>query len=75
MNVKYGGIASYLDIAITIGNPKAVRAVANANGANSLALIIPCHRIVGNDGKLVGYGGGLSIKKKLLNLEKVNIGF
>ena len=72
MKLKYGEIASYLDIAISIGNQKAVRAVANANGANSLALIIPCHRILGNDGALVGYGGGVPIKKKLLNLEKVN---
>ncbi len=48
----------------------AVRAVASANGANSIALIIPCHRIIGNGGELVGYGGGIPIKKRLLNLEK-----
>jgi methylated-DNA-[protein]-cysteine S-methyltransferase len=71
-NVKYGETASYLDIAKNIGNEKAVRAVASANGANSLAIIIPCHRIIGSNGKLVGYGGGLSIKKRLLDLEKKN---
>ena len=72
LNVKYGETASYLDIAKDIRNEKAVRAVASANGANSLAIIIPCHRIIGSNGKLVGYGGGLSIKKKLLDLEKKN---
>ena len=72
-NVKYGKTASYLDIAKSIGNEKAVRAVASANGANSLAIIIPCHRIIGSNGNLVGYGGGLSIKKKLLDLEIKNL--
>lgn len=70
-NVKYGETASYLDIAKNIGNEKAVRAVASANGANSLAIIIPCHRIIGSNGKLVGYGGGLLIKKRLLDLESL----
>ncbi len=64
---KFG--ASYLDLAKIINNEKVVRAVATANGANAIALIIPCHRIIGNDGKLVGYGGGLSTKQKLLDLE------
>ena len=73
LNVKYGETASYLDIAKDIRNEKAVRAVASANGANSLAIIIPCHRIIGNNGKLVGYGGGLSIKKRLLDLERKNL--
>ncbi|MDP8203649.1 MAG: methylated-DNA--[protein]-cysteine S-methyltransferase [Candidatus Tenebribacter mawsonii] len=72
MTVKYGETASYLDLAKTINNKKAVRAVANANGANSLGLIIPCHRIIGCNGKLVGYGGGLPTKKRLLKLEKDN---
>ena len=53
-------------------NEKAVRAVASANGANAIGLIIPCHRIIGSDGELVGYGGGLPIKKKLLKIEKEN---
>ncbi len=70
--VKYGEVASYLDLAKNIDNEKAVRAVASANGANSIGLIIPCHRIIGNDGQLVGYGGGLSVKKRLLKLEKEN---
>ncbi len=72
MNVKYGETASYLDLAKSIDNRNAVRAVASANGANSIGLIIPCHRIIGSDGKLVGYGGGLAVKKRLLNLEKEN---
>lgn len=71
MNVTYGQTASYLELAQTINNEKAVRAVANANGANAIALIIPCHRIIGNDGSLVGYGGGLDVKKRLLKLENV----
>ncbi len=69
MTIEYGTTASYLDLAKIINNEKAVRAVATANGANAIALVVPCHRIIGNDGKLVGYGGGLSTKKKLLDLE------
>ena len=72
IKVEYGEIASYLDLAKTINNEKAVRAVASANGANSIGLIIPCHRIIGSNGELVGYGGGLQVKKRLLNLEKAN---
>lgn len=70
LDVKYGETASYLDLAKRINKPKAVRAVANANGANAIALIIPCHRIIGSNGELVGYGGGLPAKKKLLHIEK-----
>lgn len=70
LKIKYGETASYLDIAKYIGNEKAVRAVASANGANAIAIIIPCHRIIGSNGELVGYGGGLPIKKRLLNLEE-----
>lgn len=69
MEIPYGETASYLDIAKSIGKPKAVRAVANANGANAIGLIIPCHRIIGTNGELVGYGGGLAVKKRLLKLE------
>ena len=69
MNIPYGKTVSYLQLSQTIGNPKAVRAVANANGANALSLFIPCHRIIGKDGSLTGYAGGLEIKKKLLELE------
>lgn len=70
MKVSYGATASYLQLAQDIGNEKSVRAVASANGANAIALIIPCHRIIGSDGQLVGYGGGLSVKQRLLRLEQ-----
>lgn len=70
MKIPYGATSTYLQLAKEIGNKKAVRAVANANGANSLSLIVPCHRIIGSDGQLVGYGGGLNVKKRLLNLEQ-----
>jgi len=68
--VPYGTTSSYLQLAKDINNEKAVRALANANGANSIAIIIPCHRIIGSNGQLTGYGGGLSVKKKLLYLEQ-----
>jgi len=68
--VEYGETATYLDLALSIGNENAVRAVGSANGANGLAIIIPCHRIIGSQGELVGYGGGLSLKKRLLELEQ-----
>jgi len=69
LRIKYGKTVSYLDIAKTIGRPEAVRAVANANGQNAIAVIIPCHRVIGSDGSLTGYGGGIAIKKRLLRLE------
>lgn len=69
LQVKYGKTASYLDIAKKIGKPEAVRAVANANAQNGIAVIIPCHRVIGSNGTLTGYGGGLAIKKRLLQLE------
>ena len=72
LQIKYGKTASYLDIAKKIGKTTAVRAIANANGQNSIAVIIPCHRIIGSDGSLTGYGGGIKIKKKLLDLESGN---
>ncbi|GAB1857648.1 methylated-DNA--[protein]-cysteine S-methyltransferase [Flavobacteriaceae bacterium MHTCC 0001] len=70
IHIKYGEIISYIDLARTIGDEKAVRAVASANGANAMSLIIPCHRIIGSNGDLVGYAGGLAVKQRLLNLEK-----
>lgn len=73
MQVPYGSTSSYLELARNIKNEKAVRAVANANGANSMSLIIPCHRIIGSNRKLVGYGGGLVAKEQLLKLENSNI--
>jgi len=72
MRVPYGATSTYLQLAKDIDNEKAVRAVASANGANSIGLIIPCHRIIGSDGELVGYGGGLPVKKRLLKLEQSN---
>ena len=70
IKVPYGTTSTYLQLAKDINNPKAVRAVANANGANAIGLIIPCHRIIGTSGELVGYGVGLPVKKRLLKLEK-----
>jgi len=70
MQIPYGSTASYLDLAKSIGNDKAVRAVASANGANAISILIPCHRVVGSDGMLTGYAGGLDVKEKLLTLEK-----
>ena len=68
--VPYGTTSTYLQLAKNIGNEKAVRAVASANGANSIGIIIPCHRIIGSNGELTGYGGGLPLKKRLLKLEQ-----
>lgn len=68
--VPYAGTASYKDIALAIGNPKAVRAVGQANNKNPIPIFIPCHRIIGSNGKLVGYSGGLEIKAFLLALER-----
>lgn len=69
LKVPYGKTLSYLELSKMIENEKAVRAVANANGANAIAIIIPCHRIIGSNGKLTGYAGGLDFKKRLLDLE------
>ncbi|PWI47020.1 cysteine methyltransferase [Candidatus Heimdallarchaeota archaeon B3_Heim] len=69
LDIKYGETVSYMDIAQKIGRPGAVRAVGNANGQNGIAIIVPCHRVIGSDGAPIGYGGGLPIKKKLLKLE------
>jgi methylated-DNA-[protein]-cysteine S-methyltransferase len=69
-DIPYGETRSYKDIAITIGNVKACRAVGMANNKNPISIIIPCHRVIGADGSLVGYGGGLDIKKSLLSLER-----
>ena len=74
MKVPYGVTSTYGQIAENIGSPKAVRAVGNANSANPISIIVPCHRIIGSDGELVGYGGGLSVKKRLLKLEQRNTG-
>ena len=70
LKVTYGTTSSYLQLAKYINNEKAVRAVAGANGANAIAIIIPCHRIISSNGELVGYAGGLPTKKRLLTLEQ-----
>jgi methylated-DNA-[protein]-cysteine S-methyltransferase len=70
LKIGYGKTASYRDIAIAAGRPKAVRAVGNTNRLNPVSIIVPCHRIIGSDGKLVGYGGGLWRKEWLLEHER-----
>jgi methylated-DNA-[protein]-cysteine S-methyltransferase len=70
VKIPYGETISYGELARRIGNPKANRAVGLANGSNPIPIIIPCHRVIGSNGKLTGYGGGLPIKEKLLALEK-----
>ena len=67
--IPYGATRSYQQIAHEIGRPQAVRAVGAANGANPVPIVVPCHRVIGAGGKLVGYGGGLPLKKRLLSLE------
>lgn len=70
--IPYGETRSYQEIANTIGNPKACRAVGNANNKNPIAIIVPCHRVIGKNGAMVGFGGGILIKKFLLDLESKN---
>jgi len=68
-DIPYGTSCSYADIARVIGRPKAVRAVGTANGRNPLPVVVPCHRVVGKDGSLTGFAGGLELKRQLLELE------
>jgi methylated-DNA-[protein]-cysteine S-methyltransferase len=68
--IPYGETRTYQEMARAIGTPKAVRAVGAANGANPVAIVVPCHRVIGASGKLVGYGGGLPLKRRLLTLER-----
>ena len=70
LKIPYGETTSYGELARRIGNPNASRAVGLANGSNPIPIIIPCHRVIGSNGNLTGYGGGLPIKEKLLALEK-----
>ena len=70
--IPYGETISYKELAEKIGQPNSFRAVANANGQNSLAIITPCHRVINSNGELGGYGGGVAVKKKLLELESGN---
>ncbi len=69
-DIPYGQTISYGELARRIGNPKASRAVGLANGSNPIPIVIPCHRVIGSNGKLTGYGGGLTTKEKLLALEQ-----
>lgn len=70
LTIPYGETRSYKEQAQQLGNSKAIRAVAAANGQNKVSILIPCHRVIGSDGKLTGYAGGLRRKKFLLNLEQ-----
>lgn len=72
--IPYGTSVSYKDIAVQIGNPQAVRAVGGANNRNPVPVVVPCHRVIGAGGALVGYGGGLDIKTSLLQLEALQAG-
>jgi methylated-DNA-[protein]-cysteine S-methyltransferase len=67
--IPYGKTWSYKDVAVRVGNPKATRAVGMANNRNPISIVVPCHRVIGADGSLVGYGGGLERKAWLLGLE------
>jgi len=71
LKIPYGKTETYLGLSKKMNNENAIRAVASANGANAISIIVPCHRIIGSDGSLVGYAGGLYAKKKLLELEQV----
>jgi len=73
LQISYGNTETYLGLSKKTGNEKAIRAVATANGANAISIIIPCHRIIGSDGGLVGYAGGLKVKRELLQLENALI--
>jgi methylated-DNA-[protein]-cysteine S-methyltransferase len=68
--LSYGSTSSYLKLSEQLGDVKAIRAVASANGANAISIIVPCHRIIGSNGDLIGYAGGLDAKKYLLRLEQ-----
>ena len=71
--IPFGQTETYLGLSRLLGDEKAIRAVATANGANAISIIVPCHRIIGSNGDLVGYAGGLSAKKKLLKLESADL--
>ncbi len=73
LTIPFGETVSYGEMARRIGVPKAVRAVANANGANPLSIFAPCHRVIGSDHSLTGYGGGIEAKRKLLELEGIRL--
>lgn len=70
INIPFGKTTSYKQLSIDLGNVKAIRAVGTANGRNPIAIIVPCHRVIGSDGSLTGYAYGLDMKRKLLELER-----
>lgn len=74
LTIPYGKTTSYLELSRILGDEKAIRAVATANGANAISIIVPCHRVIGSDGSLTGYAGGLNAKQRLLQLEGMNFG-
>jgi methylated-DNA-[protein]-cysteine S-methyltransferase len=74
LEIPYGQTRSYRDIAESIGHPHAFRAVGMSNNRNPVAIVVPCHRVIASSGSLCGYGGGLDIKRKLLDLEQANAG-
>lgn len=69
LKIPYGTTVSYLQLSQKIGDEKAIRAVASANGANAISILVPCHRVIGSHGELTGYAGGVQVKHKLLTLE------
>jgi len=72
LEIPYGETLSYQEVARAVSQPNAVRAVGNANGANPVSLVVPCHRVIASGGKLGGYGGGLSLKARLLAMERAH---
>lgn len=75
VQIPYGTTLSYRELAARIGRPEAVRAVGGAVGANPVPIVVPCHRVLGSDGKLTGFAGGLNVKERLLELEGARIPF
>ena len=73
IKIPYGQTRTYKDIGEEIGHPRAYRAVGSTNNKNPLPIIIPCHRVIGSNGNLIGYAGGLELKRQLLELEKINV--
>ena len=74
MKIPFGESRTYLELARVLGKEKAIRAVASANGANAISIMVPCHRVIGSDGSLTGYAGGLKAKEKLLRIEGIYLG-
>jgi methylated-DNA-[protein]-cysteine S-methyltransferase len=74
IEIPYGKTETYRNLSLTLGNPAALRAIASAIGANPLAIVIPCHRVIGSHGEITGYSGGVELKRKLLELEMARVG-